>query len=206
MKNPLLFTTIVILVSLLIFILRYEGGNITGEENQKQKHFINMEVGLHYDTFVNKVQYNITNVLENAKNQGYAIRIEIKPPDCKNPLPDGGCKGGDYIYPVYDYINVNFNVSDDYWTKESAWAGSPKHMAINGDRLMVHFNIDEGWVHILAPIYPREEWFIKFVPSQNLSSERAEQIINEELQRIGILSDSKFSIVFDRGYHSPTLE
>lgn len=152
-----------------------------------------MQSGLHYDTKINKMNYNISKVVEQANLESYAIRILKTPSGCRNPLPSGGCKGGDYIPAEYEYINTE---------NETMWGISPKWIAINEENSMaIYFYIDDYWVHILAP-YPNNEdqWSIKFVPLKEIQTKNAKEIINQEFVKIGILSKgSKINMVFGEG-------
>jgi len=82
-----------------------------------------LQSGLQYPGQISKIDYDTSKVIENAKLEGYAIRILKSPVGCKNPLPDGGCKGSDFIAPEFDFINVN---QGDFPNMEEAWQSSQK--------------------------------------------------------------------------------
>ena len=84
------------------------------QEAIETKEDINLLAGYNYPITVQYLNLDYSKIIESGKKGKYAIRIFISPATCKGiPLSLGdGCKGRDWGSPTYDYINVNFNLSD----------------------------------------------------------------------------------------------
>jgi len=189
---------LIILVILLIlntsFFIKRTSTKNDIKYNQKTSEPEILEKGLYYPIELEELQYNVSEVIKKAETNSYAIRILINSDSCENPLPDGGCTGNNTIPPVYNFINVNFNLSDEnrsYSTIEGAWETSSNKLGVENDHLhFFEFSKEGHKINIIG--YPF------FLPSENISVTSARELIHEEFEGLGIII--KGDIIFGEGY------
>lgn len=153
-----------------------------------------MQPGLDYSGTISKLTFDSAKVVENAKTEGYAIRILKSPAGCRNPVPGGGCKGIDEIPPEYNYINVNQSSSH----MDDAWESSPKWIAINGNNnIAIYFPLNGSMVHIISEA---DDWLIGIIPNKEMPTESVRRGAYNELEKLGIIfNGQKIRIVFSEG-------
>lgn len=158
--------------------------------------FSNIVYALYYDSEpFNISEYNLTEVIERAKELGYTIRIEISSAGCKNPLPDGGCKGGDWILPNYSYINSSGEISEQAFESSGKkfYSGGLIHVRHENFEFRVYLNGNNS----LAGLIQKNE---------TLDINKTSKIIANELKELGIIDEKEtIEIKFGEGYSPNTL-
>ena len=169
-----------------------DGTNVLLEDKPEP---VMLEIGYHYPAFPGIIKYDNEVLLEKAKMQGYTIRLVKSEAGCKNHLPDNGCKGRDYIPPVYEFLNAK---------NEGEFLGTLKRLYYYNDRFKMNFKTEGYWFSVSCPLQPGYEniCFVNFVPQKEIDDESAIIIINEEFSK---LTGSELDIIFHEGYIPPSL-
>lgn len=143
--------------------------------------------GYSYPITVNYLNSNSSRIMDSGKTQNYAIRT-----------------------PTHDYINVNFNLSDEkrgYSTIEGAWENSPKFIAINEGNILLQvkrknytwrIGCDDNGINISCNGY-----ILIFI---NTAENPIKNDMTNELINLDIINNlSEFELIVQEGFIRPVI-
>ena len=162
---------------------------------------IDLYPGFYYDSIPYEIdKYNTSEVIENAKNIGYAIKIQTSPGVC---IDDYGvqheiCAGKIRISPpTYEYVNTNDSKS---------FENSNKQLFVVNSSIAIRLKYDafELTASSLNSLENLSVWWSQIIAkTDNTTIEDVTEVIVNELLLLGII-DETITLEFREGY-SPTI-
>lgn len=177
-----LLSILFILIVILDSSISYAGDVIPGLMYSSKPFYVN--------------EYNVTDVILEAENLGYAIRVEISPALCKGePIDsDKGCLGADWEPPVYKYINTN---------NSETFLEHRKKLYANKETDLFDLKYSDLFVAMGSLPHESYNFIATFKTTNNtLTTEEINEIIVNELLSLGII-DEPITIEFEEGYPPP---
>jgi len=176
------------------------------------KEDVNLLARYNYPINIQYLDIDSSKLIEAGKTEGYAIRIFISPATCNGiPLkPGDGCKGKDRSPPVYNFINVNYNLSDynnEYPLIEGAWEMSPKWIAINEDNIVIEIERKGYTYKISCGInITHSSCSGSYMIFEDTEKNKIKEDLIYELNKLGVINNiSEVEIIIEDGFIRPVL-
>jgi len=180
------------------------------ESNQETKEDINLLAGYNYPINIHYLNVDSSKIVEIGETEGYAIRIFISPATCNGtPLKSGdGCKGEDRSPPIYNFINVNFDLSDEqrgYSTIDGAWENSPRIIGINEDNILIKIKKEDySWRVSCGINITKDSCSGGFSIFNSTPQSIVKNDLTNELSKLDVIDNiSDFEIIVEEGFIRP---